>query len=182
MKLILEIILSLFNAGKKVKEIQGDNFLKKDNTLFQPVTKKQITLDDWITSSGKYKDRANSKELTQEIKDNATLFLDKLNKYLDGMNIAAQTLKVSSGFRPSGINAAIGGAKKSGHTLGFAIDFQDSDGKLEEMITTDASQDLLESLGLWQEHPDYTNGWVHIDCIKRETRVRPNCKKRQFKP
>lgn len=68
----------------------------------------------------------------------------------------------------------------SAHLKGLAVDFSDPDGKFEEWIS--ANQDLLEELGLWQEHPESTKGWVHLDLLPRAIKDRTDCLKRQFKP
>lgn len=145
------------------------------------MSKPLITLEDWITASGKYKERLKSPELTEEVKNNATRLLKKVNDVLKELNITE--IKVSSGFRPTNINANIkGAAPKSGHTRGLAIDFVDTNEKLDELLNSDKSQDLLEKHGIWQEHPSKTKGWSHWDIIERPIKNRPGCKKRQFNP
>jgi uncharacterized protein YcbK (DUF882 family) len=88
--------------------------------------------------------------------------------------------KVSSGYRTPDANAAAGGAKKSLHMVCKACDISDPDGALDAWCT--ANQDLLQKLGLWQEHPDSTKNWTHLDIGTRPTINRLNCGKRQFKP
>ena len=91
--------------------------------------------------------------------------------------------RVSSGWRSPGGNASIpGAAKRSLHIAGKAIDIVDVTGELDKLLETDKAQDLLEKYGLWQEHPDFTKTWAHLDCGDRPIRNRPGCKKRQFKP
>src|SRR5258706_15700069 len=64
-----------------------------------------ITLSDLITSSGKYPDRANSPELTAQLKDNGVQLLNKVNQLLEELKITSAT--VSSGFRTSVANTSI---------------------------------------------------------------------------
>lgn len=134
-----------------------------------------INLEDYITASGKYKDRLNSDELTVEVKDNAIKLLNKINSLLEELGI--KDVKVSSGFRPSSVNAATkGAAKKSLHMTGEACDIEDAGNKLSHLILT--RPELLAKHGLWLEDPTATPTWCHLDCsTKRKDR-----KLRVFKP
>lgn len=135
---------------------------------------RHIKLEDWITSSGKYPERAQSAELTQEVKDNAERLLDKVNQFLLKINFT-KDIKISSGFRPTDVNKAVGGAKKSGHTLGLAIDIVDVNGELDAACILHAPS--LREFSLFLEDPASTKGWTHLDIIIRSDR--PN---RVFKP
>lgn len=120
-------------------------------------------------------------DYTNEILENAKITLQKINALLADLGIVSA--RVSSGWRPSSINSSIpGAAKRSLHTIGKAIDIVDTTGELDKLLEEDKSQDLLEKYGLWQEHPDATSTWSHIDCGDRPIKNRPGCKKRQFKP
>ena len=69
----------------------------------------------------------------------------------------------TSGYRSPEYNKAIGGAKKSAHCLGRAIDISDKDGEIKKFIM---EQDrLLEKLGLRMESPISAPTWVHIDSM-----------------
>lgn len=127
-----------------------------------------ITLNDWITSSGKYKERAESPELTDEVKSKANVLVDTVNQFLAELNYE-ESISVSSGFRTSSVNAGIkGAAKKSLHMSGSAIDLADPSGKLDEAIK--AKPELLDKYGLWLEDPGHTPGWVHLDLGVRKAR------------
>lgn len=117
-------------------------------------------------------------DYTKEISDN----IDKLLKVLNVIREAyGKPLIISSGWRPPSVNAKIANAaKKSLHMQGLACDFKDADGKFDEWL--DNNQDLLESLGAWQESCAATPNWAHIDIGVRVIKTRPNCKKRQFNP
>lgn len=133
-----------------------------------------ITLKDFLTASGKYPDREKHKELTPQHIENAKKLLEKVNALLTDLGIAQ--VFVSSGFRPSDINSSIANAaKKSLHMTCQAIDIQDPDGTLDELL--DESDALLKKHGLWQESPNATKGWAHLDLKDRGVR-----KKNQFIP
>jgi len=134
-----------------------------------------LTLDDLITSSGKYLDRANSDELTDEVKANGEALLKKVNALLEELEIT--DVKVSSGFRPSAVNATIkNAAKKSLHQICRAIDLEDADGKIDEAIKN--KPEVLTKFSLWLEHPDDTKGWSHLD----DSDTRKDRPVRIFKP
>ena len=133
-----------------------------------------ITLTDYITASGKYPERLKSSELTNEVKANAADLLDSINKLLDEVGVTSR--RVSSGFRPSGVNAGIkGAAKRSLHMTGKAIDLSDPDGQIAKKVA--ARPDLMRKYGVFLESPAHTKGWCHLDKGSRSDR--PN---RQFIP
>lgn len=123
-----------------------------------------LTIDDILTSSGKYKERAKSPECTGEVITNAGVLLNRVNGLLIRLG---RTAKVSSGFRTQAANSAAGGAKKSGHMLGKAVDLEDNDGTLDELIT----DGLLTEFDLYREDPAKTKGWCHLDITPRKNRT-----------
>lgn len=134
-----------------------------------------IKLTDWITSSEKYPERLLDPELTEEVLLNATGFLEVLNNFLEEITPGVE-YKVSSGFRPSHINAKlIMAAKRSFHITGLAVDLVDANDQLDKLIV--ASPELLQKYSLWLEHPSETPGWCHLDMGQRTAR-----KIRIFKP
>lgn len=97
-------------------------------------------------------------ELTRELRANARETLRRVNRLLRRAGITAT---VSSGWRPTAINAAVpGAAKNSKHIQCLAIDLDDRNGRLDAWCL--ANPDVLEELGLWLEHPDATPGWCHL--------------------
>lgn len=102
--------------------------------------------------------------LDPENQHNLEYLLLKINLFRDKYN---KPLIVSSGYRPSSINQAVGGAKKSAHQTCQAIDFIDKDGKIKEFLKQNPN--LLEELDLYQEHPDYTKTWVHLQTRKTKS-------------
>lgn len=135
---------------------------------------KMITYENYVTASGKYPERLKHKELTEEIKKNIEVLLAKVNALLVELGISS--VKVSSGFRPSDVNAGIpNAAKRSAHMTGNAVDMEDLDGSLDEKISLKPA--LLRKYGLFQEHPSKTGSWAHLDCVARSDRP-----SRQFMP
>jgi len=143
------------------------------------MSKEIITLQDLITSSGSYNDRYSSPELTNELKDNGILLINKVNQLLTDLNI--NKVKVSSGFRPSNVNAKVpNSTKKSAHMTCRAVDLMDD--KQQSLGLLIASKpDLLRKYGLFMEDLNSTKGkytnWVHLDYVDR-----PDRPSRIFKP
>lgn len=127
-----------------------------------------IDLEDYITASGKYPERLNSDELTKAVKDNAVVLLNKVNQLLQELKIF--DVKVSSGFRPSAVNAKVkGAAKKSLHMSGRAVDIYDPKHEIIQKIM--ARPDLLKKYDLWLEDPAATPQWAHLDNGTRTERA-----------
>jgi Peptidase M15 len=119
-----------------------------------------ISLVDYLTASGKYPDREHHKEVTPTVINNAILLLAKVNPFLAELGI--KSVIVSSGFRPSTVNASLpNSAKKSLHMIGSAIDIVDPDGSLDALL--ERNDVLKKKYGLWQEDPNATKGWAHLD-------------------
>lgn len=137
-----------------------------------------ITLEDLLTSSGKYRERLQSNELTTDLKDNGVMLINKVNQLLKDLKI--KRAEVTSGFRPSDVNSKIpNAAKRSLHQQCKAVDILDDEHQtLAKLIQKDAEDNkensLLAKYGLWLEHPDNTKGkntnWVHLDCGVRSDR------------
>jgi hypothetical protein len=98
--------------------------------------------------------------LNSELEKNLEILLKALNKF---RAIYGKPMVVSSGYRPGKHNKSAGGALKSNHVICLACDFQDSDGKLDDFCLK--NQSILESCGLWLEHPMATPGWVHLQAV-----------------
>lgn len=138
-----------------------------------------ITLDDLLTSSGKYLDREKSTECTDEVRANGQALLDKVNPFLSELGITE--IVISSGFRTSEVNASTpNSAKRSLHMVGSAIDILDDHNQtLAKKVL--ARPDLLKKYELWIEDIGSTKGkntnWVHLDQGIRTDRTL-----RMFKP
>jgi hypothetical protein len=126
-----------------------------------------ITVEDILTSSGKHRDREQSPECTIEVRANAKELCDRVNGLLVRLGRAT---KVSSGFRTIASNKAAGGASKSNHLTGKAVDLADPDGVLDGLIT----ETLLTEFDLYREDPARTPTWVHLQI------QRPSSGKRTF--
>lgn len=126
-----------------------------------------ITLKDFLTASGKYPEREHHPEVTPEVLANAHTLLEKVNNFLNELEITS--VVVSSGFRPSEVNANIGNAaKKSLHMTGRAIDLVDPKGELDKLVSS--RDDLKKKYDLWQEDPGHTVTWCHLDDKNRGER------------
>jgi hypothetical protein len=112
-------------------------------------------------------------DYTNEILANAKITLEKVNSLLEELGMLS--CQVSSGWRPPSVNKAIGGAKRSLHTQGKAIDIRDGDGSIAKTI--EDRPDLLKKYDLWLEDPSFTKGWCHLDWGTRTDRP-----SRMFKP
>lgn len=140
----------------------------------------KLTLQDWITSSGKFPERAQSVELTEEIIKSAQELIDKVNGLLDEIGYTGKRV-VSSGFRPSVVNLKTpGAAKKSGHQSGLALDLEQPKARNEiaELVRSHQKnlglKGILGKYGLMMEKPEFTIGkwsrWTHFDLVKRKER------------
>ena len=158
----MSIINKLFSLFKKpVQQIPVE--VKPIPVEVVPIV---VNLKDYLTASGKYPERENHKEVTDEVKANTEELLKRVNALLQNINIIK--VNVASGFRPSDVNANIANAaKKSLHMSGEAIDLEDKLGELDRLIGNHPN--LLTKHGLWLEHPEATPGWCHLDISKKRT-------------
>ena len=104
-------------------------------------------------------------ECTDEIKANAAETVKRVNKFLtyaekDGIICT----KVSSGWRPDGVNSATkNAAKGSNHLTAKACDLYDPDRKLAQWMITNKSN--LSLCTLWSEDPRWTPTWLHLQIL-----------------
>ena len=107
------------------------------------------------------RDRQYHAELTPELRANARETVRRVNLLLQRAGMAR---KITSGWRPTAVNAAVpGAAKGSKHISCIAIDLEDRDGRLDAWCM--AHLDVLEEIGLWLEHPDATPDWCHLQTL-----------------
>lgn len=123
-----------------------------------------------------------SNEWTFEVRNNATDLLQRVNNLLQELSKLApfvSTSKVASGWRPREVNKKVGGAPRSYHITGQAIDLKDNDSQeLGNLIIR--NNHLLHRYQLWLENPSYTRGntnWIHLDIG-----TRPDNDLRMFNP
>lgn len=105
-------------------------------------------------------------EVTPKLLSDAFYFLKKIEKIL--LDLGLLNPIVTSGWRPIEVNKLIGGAPKSYHCLGRAIDLRDEASGLYKLIEERST--LLTTHGLWLEDGRFTKGWVHLDEGERTER------------
>ena len=115
-----------------------------------------ITVDEYL---GQHL-AGHEQELTDEIRANAEIICGRANQLIAAFG---EDRGLRSGWRPAAVNHAAGGAMRSKHMLGQAIDVEDDDGLLDAFCKQNVG--LLEQLGLWLEAPEYTELWTHIQCV-----------------
>lgn len=138
--------------------------------------KNVISLNDILTSSGRYPERLESDELTDTVKANAEELKTRVNKALEYVGVLKAD--VSSGFRPSNVNAGVpNAATKSAHMTCEALDLVDDD---KQTLCKLLTNDVLEKFDLYREDSDFTKGkntnWCHLQTRKTKSG------KRIFKP
>jgi len=176
--MIKDIIKFLFTSllyTKKEKEasVELEPVKVMEESIVVEKKKELISYEDYITASGKYKTRLYHEDLLPEYKENAKKLLEVVNPFLEELGVTS--CKVSSGFRPAAINAATKGAgTKSKHLSCEAIDLEDVDGKIMNLILNNL--DKLQKYNLACENWDWTPSWSHIQ------NVLPNSGKRIFIP
>ena len=107
------------------------------------------------------RDKENISDMTGTILENASETVNRANLLLRAFG---QERTVNSGWRPPSVNAATpGAALKSKHMTGQAIDLADPEGDLDEWCFD--HPDILERIGLWQEHPASTKNWCHVQIV-----------------
>lgn len=123
-----------------------------------------ITLDDFY----KGRDIAYASELTPAIRQNAQLTVDCVNRLLAAFYASQPEgayRTVNSGWRPPEVNATTSGAAKfSKHMTGQACDLSDDDEKLDAWCLGEGRA-TLELIGLWQESPQSTPRWCHVQIV-----------------
>lgn len=128
----------------------------------------KITLREYY----KGRDATHASELSDSIRRNAEVTVRLVNDLLAIMG--GGPVIVSSGWRPSAINKAAGGAAKSNHMLGRAVDLADADGKIDAWCLEHL--DVLEECDLWLEDPASTPTWCHLQTVA------PGSGRRVFRP
>ena len=93
--------------------------------------------------------------ITKEQEDNANELLRRVGLLFAEIGVSPD---LTSGYRPAGINAKIGGAKRSAHMTCEAGDWENIENKVSDLI----SISLLRKYDLYMEDPRYTRGWLHL--------------------
>ena len=125
-----------------------------------------VSLDDYWQG----RDQQYSHEWTPLIRENAYELLKRVNLLLQDLNVVSA--RVVSGWRPSEVNQRVGGAARSLHITGQAVDLRDnSRQEFGDLIIR--NNHLLHKYQLWLESPEATRGntnWIHLDMGIRDDR------------
>jgi len=120
----------------------------------------------------KGRDTEYAHELTDTIRANAAVTVDKANELLARAG-RSDIHTVNSGWRPQGVNdATANAAKASKHLSATAVDLPDADGLLAEWCMDNV--DVLVEIGVWLEHPGWTRGWLHAQTVPAGNPPRPS--------
>ena len=133
--------------------------------------------------------RAKLEDLDDTLVGNINSLVPKINQLLE---VFGEYRKVSSGIRTVADHKRIYEEKNlarkskglneipvpmgSKHLSCEAIDLADPDGSLKQWLKTEVGIETMTQLDLYQEHPDYTPSWVHLQCVP------PKSGSRVFKP
>lgn len=129
------------------------------------------------------RDKTHQLYLTTDIIKNALVTVDCINLLIEQLNFIRIPLEIykssgtiiTSGWRPPTINENIPtAAPRSKHITGQACDIYDPEGDIDEWLM--ANLPVLESIGLWMEHPLATKTWTHLQTVP------PKSGKRVFFP
>lgn len=128
-----------------------------------------ITLADYWMG----RDRSHAADLTDAIRENATLLLGRINlvlswAYRDGVQPTLDPVTgthIAGGWRPPSINEATANAGKlSTHLLGNGGDLSDRGPRLLAQWLI-RHPDSLREAHLWMERPQWTPTWCHLQQI-----------------
>lgn len=108
--------------------------------------------------------REKNNPLTKQMEKNLNWLLVAISALLEKYN---KKVKVSSGYRPPGINQNVGGASNSPHMTCEAVDISDPNREFANFCLDNL--ELLESIGLYMEDPRWTPTWVHLQIRKPQS-------------
>lgn len=123
-----------------------------------------ITLDQyWKGPDAVRRDVTYAADMKDEYRVNAEHTVATVNKLLARYeaDTGQSVYSVNSGWRPPSVNEATrNAATGSTHLTAEGIDLYDPNGDLDKWCL--ANLGVLVELGLWQEHPGWTDGWCHL--------------------
>jgi hypothetical protein len=123
-----------------------------------------ITLADFYMG----RDVTYAIELTVDIRNNAAVTVARVNDLLADFYASqpqGSYRTVNSGWRPPEVNASTSGAaRNSKHMTGQACDLSDDDEMLDSWLLG-AGRPSLVRIGLWQESPNSTPRWSHVQIV-----------------
>jgi hypothetical protein len=115
-----------------------------------------ITLEDYLTTHGKHRDRL--RWVSPAVEENAEITVSRVNGLF---LVCGFSRRVSGGFRDMMTNKATKGASPfSRHQTGEAADLEDFDCKLKALAIKNSN--ALANLGLWCEPLHMTPTWLHV--------------------
>ena len=153
--------------GKLEHHPEINGWKKCNSCAYSRVEKELITLEQYLMG----RDKDYPLEYDEKAKQNAQTLLDKVNALLKEFNIT--DAKITSGFRPQAINAAVpNAAKKSAHSTCEAVDILDNQTQdLAKKILD--NKEILERFDLYLESPEHTKGknanWIHLQTRKTKS-------------
>lgn len=117
-----------------------------------------ISIDDYLTSSGKHLDVPTRSPPNPAMMSDAKELLRRVNALLGDFG---EERCCTNGYRDATLNGAVGGAKGSKHKRCTAIDVEDEDRRLWHWCA--AHVDKLIQNKLWMEDPEFDDdGHVHF--------------------
>lgn len=132
--------------------------------VFIPTVEPLGTLTVEQILMGRQFDQRYKREFTPTVEANAAELVRRVNLLLGQYG---QTPKVNSGWRPFAVNQAVGGAERSAHLVGQAVDLSDPDRPLQRWISRNLHE--LERAELWAEDFAATKTWVHLQTRRAST-------------
>lgn len=97
------------------------------------------------------------RELPEDVYKNLMGLRERLNKL--GKDFLPPRI-LACGYRNPAHNAQVGGARKSNHLTGRAVDIVDRDNQLKSFLKS--HEHLLAECGLYAEDYEHTPTWVHL--------------------
>jgi len=149
-------------------ETPDDPFARSQDTALAPIC---ITNADYFHDS-EGRRRTYGAELDDDKLSHAGTVIERVNALMERAQADGVTFQrskktgsaVSSGWRPEAINANTkNAAAKSNHIVCRACDLFDPTGEIDRWCL--AHPEILEEIGLWQEHPYYTLTWCHLQIV-----------------
>lgn len=124
----------------------------------------------WLLAEKIYwQDRDIEYPPTKEVLDNVRILIPRINDLIKDLPDEIRPTGISSGYRPGRHNVAAGGAPRSGHLTGKAVDLVDPGNRIDTYL--DKHPELLVKHNLWREDPKRTDSWVHLDITVRKNRT-----------
>ena len=115
-----------------------------------------ITLDDYISTHGKHRERG--RWVSPAVEENAEALVSRINAMF---LVWGFSRRLSGGFRDVDTNRKLRNASPySRHITGQAADIEDHDGSLKAWALK--HQDAIANVGLWCEPLHMTPTWLHV--------------------